>query len=62
MKDFDALAKAAGLDRAGYLQAWIGAIRRLRREYALHAITAIPRDMFKGFPGRPTDEEAGKVT
>jgi len=62
IKEFDTLAKTAGLDRSGYLQLWISTIRRLKREYAVTAVSSIPTEMLKGFPGRPTDEAAGKVT
>ncbi len=62
LKEFDALAKCAGLERSSYLRLWVGTIRRLKREHALSAITSIPPEMLKGFPGRPTDEAAGKVT
>lgn len=62
IKEFDALAKCAGLDRSGYLQLWIATIRRIKREHAVSAVSSIPSDMLKGYPGRPTDEAAGKVT
>lgn len=62
LKDFDALAKAAGLDRSSYLKLWIGMIRRLKREHAVSALSSIPAEMLKSFPGRPTDEASGKVT
>jgi len=58
MQDFDLLAKSAGLDRSAYLQAWIGQIRKIKRENALAAITSIPVDLLKGSPGRPSNEEA----
>lgn len=58
VKDFDKLAKIAGLDRSGYLQLWISVIRRLKSEHAISAVTSIPTDMLKGHPGRPTDEVA----
>lgn len=62
VKDFDALAKSAGLDRSSYLKIWVSVIRRLKREHALSAVSSIPPEMLKGFPGRPSDEAAGKVT
>ena len=62
VKQFDALAKEAGLDRSGYLQVWLGQIARIKRGNALIALTSIPSELLKGHPGRPTDEEAGKVT
>ena len=51
----DNLAGAANLDRAEYLKLWLGVICRLRREHAIAAITAIPAEYFKSFPGRPTN-------
>jgi hypothetical protein len=51
----DNLAGAANLDRAEYLKLWLGAIARLKREHAVRAIAAIPQEMFKGLPGRPTE-------
>ena len=60
LKDFDALAKAANLDRSGYTQLWFGVISRLKKEHAIAGLTSIPPEMLKGFPGRPTDAEADK--
>ena len=52
------LAGAAGSKSAmTYAQMWILHLVRLKREYALHALTAIPRDYFKGYPGRPSEDE-----
>lgn len=57
------LAGAAGSERlTDYARTWLRHIARLKREYALHAITAIPREYFKGFPGRPTDDEGAPPT
>ena len=62
VKDFDALAKEAGVDRSGYMQIWVSVIRRIKRGNALIALSSIPNELLKGHPGRPTDEEAGKMT
>ena len=56
----DNLAGAANLDRAGYMRMWTGAIAELKRENAVRALAAIPKDMFKGLPGRPTENGSGK--
>jgi len=62
MDSLDELAAAARLDRAEYVKLWLGVISRVKRPFAVTAVTSIPPEMLKGFPGRPTDEEAGKVT
>lgn len=62
LSEIDGLAKASRLERSEYVKLWLGVIGRLKREYALAAVTSIPPDMLKGYPGRPTDEAAGKVT
>ena len=52
------LAGAAGAKSAmQYAQMWLLHIVRLRREYALHALTAIPRSYFKNCPGRPLEND-----
>lgn len=62
VRDFDLLAREAGVDRSGYLQLWFGQIRRVKRGHALTALTSLPPEILKGLPGRPTDEAAGKLT
>lgn len=58
LKQIDNLAGAANLDRSEYLKLWLGAIARLKRERAIDAISGIPKDFFKGLPGRPSDGDA----
>jgi hypothetical protein len=62
LRAFDLLAQEAGVDRSGYLQLWVTRIARVKRGYAIRALDSFPDEILKGLPGRPTDEDAGKVT
>jgi hypothetical protein len=55
------LAGAAGMDRPTYCRTILARFARLKREYALEAITGIPREYFKGLPGRPTSDEPAET-
>ena len=57
VKEIDNLAGASNLDRSEYLKLWLGAITRLKREYAVRAIADIPQDRFRGLPGRPREDD-----
>jgi len=54
-REISNLAGASNLDRAEFLRYWIGAIARLKREYATRALHDIPLQRFRGLPGRPSD-------
>jgi len=60
LDDIDKLASAARLDRSEYVKLWLGVIARVKREAAVTAVTSIPAELLKGFPGRPNETAAGK--
>jgi hypothetical protein len=53
---YDAFAKvadAAHLTPTGFAALLISRYSELKQEFALHALTAIPQELFKARPGRP---------
>ena len=51
--DFIRVAAGANLEKNQYASLVAARFAELRPEFALHALTAIPKEFFRGKPGRP---------
>ncbi|HEX2101667.1 MAG TPA: hypothetical protein VHF69_13425 [Candidatus Synoicihabitans sp.] len=53
LPNLEKVAKYAHMEPKHYGALWLSRLSDLKPEYALDALTAIPKEFFKGRPGRP---------
>jgi hypothetical protein len=54
------LAGASHMEVPDYVRYWFGVMARLKPQYSTKAAATIPDDMFKGMPGRPSENANGE--
>jgi hypothetical protein len=62
LRALEKLGEPYGMEKTSYAVAVLSRLSDLKPEFALHAITAIPKEFFKSGPGRPAKVETQALT
>ena len=60
--NFQKVAAAHHMDDTVFAALWISRLSELKPEHALDALTAIPKEFFRGRPGRPPSRTSDPTT